>query len=325
MPRPLDLSTNDKDFLQALLHDTGSRYDGRQFDQLRSVDLSFGDSLGHVYLTLGNTKLVVRISAEVGKPYEDRPLEGIFIITTDIGAMASPQFENQRQSDDEILLTRLIEKSIRRSNALDLESLVISAGKACWIIRADVHYLNFDGGFVDSTCLAVIAGLLHFKRPDTSIVGDSYVVHSVDERAPVPLSILHIPISVTFSFFKPPQKTTTSTAKKEQEEDQDMGDEYQTALNTISGADIVLVDTTAREEALRDGDMTITINKNRELCQVSKSGGNAVEGFMLISCANKAYEIATQLTDLIQARLKEDQLKRSSPDVTSALQAENDR
>lgn len=298
-----------------MLHDAGTRYDGRQFDQMRDVDISFGDSYGHVNLTLGKTKLVVRISAEVSKPYEDRPHEGIFIITTDISAMASPQFENMRQSEDEVLLTRLIEKAIRRSNALDVESLVISAGSACWIIRADVHYLNFDGGLVDATCLGVIAGLLHFRRPDTSVEGNSYVVHSLEERNPIPLSILHIPISVTFSFFKPPVKTTantTTTIKKDSPDDYDQ-DMEDAAPNSIAKSDVILVDTTAKEESLRDSYMTITINKNRELCQVSKSGGTEVDGYVIMNCASTAYNIATKLTDLIQTKLKQDELKRTTP------------
>lgn len=319
MPKPKDLSLNEKEFVQRLLHETGTRLDGREFDEFRNVGIQFGTSLGYVEVTLGGTKLVVRISAEVTKPYEDRPVEGIFLITTDIGAMASSLFDNYRQSDDEILLTRLIEKAIRRSNALDLESLCIVAGKSCWMVRADVHYLNYDGGLIDATCLGVVAGLMHFKKLDTSIEGDQTIIHPVEERAPVPLSILHLPISVTFSFFKPPTPVKSAATTNSNDQDEDM-------LDTVTSADdIVLVDATAREEALRHGEMTITINKNREICQISKSGGHSIEAYVLMNCANKAYAVASDMTLLILAKLKEDDAKRNVGNPGFELSAENDR
>ena len=32
MPKPKDLSVNEKEFVQRLLHEAGTRYDGREFD-----------------------------------------------------------------------------------------------------------------------------------------------------------------------------------------------------------------------------------------------------------------------------------------------------
>lgn len=303
MPKPKDISNNEKEFIQQLLQEQ-IRLDERKFDQLRNVELAFGESLGHVELKLGNTKLVVRISAEVTKPYEDRPYEGLFLITTDVSSMASPLFENNRQSDDELLVTRLIEKAIRRSNALDLESLCIIAGKTCWMIRADVHYLDFDGGMVDATCLGVIAALMHFKKPDISIDGEKTIIHSIDERPPVALSILHVPICVTFSFFKSEQEE-----QQEQEKQQE----------------IVLVDATAKEEALRHSEMTITINKNRDICQIAKPGGLQVEALTIMNCSQVAYDIALKMTDFIYKRLKEDDQVRNKGNLAIELSAENER
>lgn len=335
MPKPKDLSVNEKEFVQRLLHEAGARYDGREFDEFRQVDLQFGTSLGHVEVTLGGTRLVVVISAEVTKPLDDRPFEGQFLITTDISAMASPLFDNYRQSDDENILARLVEKAIRRSNALDLENLCIVAGKSCWLVRADVHYLDYDGGLIDATSLGVIAGLLHFKRPDTSIEGKKTIIHSLEERAPVPLSVLHIPISVTFSFFKPlpPAKTTTIASNGDSTNDDDNdNDDNGNGVDTemvnspsSESSDVVIVDATAREEALRHGEMTITINKNREICQISKAGGHPVEAYVLMNCANKAFEIASNLTNLVLKRLKEDSAKRNAENPEFELRAENDR
>lgn len=331
MPRLMDLSISEKEFIHSLLHDNATRLDGRQFDQLRPISIQFGSSLGNVQVSWGNTKLVVRISAELTKPSEDRPQEGVFVITTDISSMASPHFENNRSTDvEEILLTRIIEKSIRRSNAIDLESLCVQAGLKCWAIRADVHYLEYDGALVDATCFGVVAGLLHFKRPDTSIIdGNQILVHPIDERPPVPLSILHIPICVTFSFYKPNSAITNSnpqTAKNKDMEDEDMDDDKDSQFESNLAT---LMDATAHEELFRDGEMTVTINKNRDLCQISKTGGISVPGYTLINCSNKAFDVACKLTDLIQDALSKDQEQRSKGEgganVEILLQAENSR
>lgn len=299
MPKPKDISNNEKDFLLSLLQENEKRLDGRRFEQFRNVDIQFGSSLGNVEVCLGETKLVVQVSAEVAKPYEDRPYEGMFLISTDISSMASPLFENNRQSSDEAMVARLIEKAIRRSHALDLEALCIAAGKACWLVRADTHYLNYDGGLVDATCIGVITALLHFRMPDMTFdENGKLVIHPVDERPPVPLSILHVPICVTFSFFK-----SAEESKK----------------------DICIVDATGKEEALRHSEMTITINSNRDICQISKPGGLASEAVTILRCANRAFEIAVETTALIHKRLKEDDATRDKGNIKILLSAEHKR
>lgn len=280
----------------------GARLDKRKLDQFRDVKVSFGDSYGHCEVQLGNTRLVVQISAEVGKPYEDRPYEGTFMITTDVSSMASPMFENFRQSDDEILIARLIEKAVRRSSALDLESLCISGGKSCWNVRADVHYLDYDGGLVDASCIGVMAALMHFRRPDTTVEGEKTIVHTLEERAPVPLSVLHVPICVTFSFVQGVQDATDGA-------DSD---------------DITIVDATGMEEALRHSEMTLTVNKNRDLCQISKPGGIPIEPSAILQCADTAFDIAVRVTDMIQAELKADDQRRNAGNIVK-LTAENNR
>ena len=100
-----------------------------------------------------------------------------------------------------MLLSRLLEKTVRRSSALDTESLCLIAGQKCWSVRVDLHVLSHDGNLVDASCLAVVAALRHFRKPDTSMDGEALTVYTPAEREPVPLSWLHSPLCVTFSFF----------------------------------------------------------------------------------------------------------------------------
>ena len=236
-------------------------------------------------------------------PTQDRPFEGLFLISTESTPMAGPQFENGNTLEREVLISRIIEKAVRRSGALDIESLCIVAGSKCWAIRANVHFLNCDGGFIDASCIAVMASLLHFRKPDITVRGEKVIVHPPEEREPVPLGILHIPICVTFSFFNP---SDTEENIKGQED-----------------SEIAIIDATLKEELLRDGVLTVTLNKNREVVQISKAGGLPMGALSLMECCRKAYDITEKITDQLLRLLKED-LERRDKDLHMLI-SENTR
>lgn len=68
------------------------RLDSRKFDEFRSVEIELGDDYGDVTVTMGKTKVHCRISCTITQPYEDRPFEGLFFISTETSPMAGPQF-----------------------------------------------------------------------------------------------------------------------------------------------------------------------------------------------------------------------------------------
>lgn len=70
-----------------------------------------------------------------------------------------------------------------------------------WSLRCAIHVLDHGGNLIDASSVAAVASLLHFRRPDVSVSGETVTVHSVADRAPVPLSIHHIPVCVTFAIF----------------------------------------------------------------------------------------------------------------------------
>ena len=85
------------------------------------------------------------------------------------------------------------------------------------------------------------------------------------------------------------------------------------------------MDATLQEEQLREGDMTITLNKHGEVCQISKAGGTAIEAVILMKCANQALVVVRQVTELLMKKLEEDQAKRVRRDNLLEASAENDR
>ncbi|KAK8055833.1 hypothetical protein PG993_001060 [Apiospora rasikravindrae] len=301
MPREAEPSQNEKDFILKAVRE-GHRLDGRALDEFRQLDLKFGDQYGVADVTLGKTRIIAKVTAEVTVPYTDRPFDGIFTITTELSPMASPAFEVNRPTETEVLLSRLLEKTVRRSNALDTESLCLVAGQKCWSIRVDLHVLSHDGNLIDASCLAVVAALRHFRKPDTSMEGDTLTVYTPAEREPVPLSWLHSPFCITFSFFG-----SISVGEDGEEKD------------------IWLLDTTLLEEQLRVSSCTISMNKHGEICQVAKPGGAPVEAVTVVQCSSLALQKVKDLSDFVDQKLAEDSKHRNKGGLLAELSAENAR
>lgn len=239
-------------------------------------------------------RVLAKASAEVTVPYPDRPLEGTFTIATELSPMTSPAFEVNRPTETEVLLSRLLEKTVRRSGALDTESLCLVAGQKCWAVRVDVHVMSHDGNLIDASCFAVVAALRHFRKPDTSMEGGVLTVYTPAEREPVPLGWLHSPFCVTFSFF---------------------GDEGETTL----------VDATWLEEQVRVGSCTISLNRHGEICQIAKLGGTPVEAVVLLQCTQIALTKVKEFSTFLDRMLAEDAKRRDKGGLLAELSAENDR
>lgn len=217
--------------------------------------------------------------------------------------MIAPSFEVGRPTEQEVLLSRTLEKTIRRSGALDTESLCLIAGQKCWSVRVDLHVLSHDGNLVDVSCFAVVAALRHFRKPESSMEeGHTLVVYTAAEREPVPLSWLHSPFCVTFSFFDG--------------EDGAAGDD---------DGKRVLMDATWLEEQIRASSCTFSLNKHGEICQVSKLGGRDVDAPVFVQCAQKALEKTREFSDLVDRKLAEDGKRRDKGGLMAELKAENDR
>ncbi|KAG6041542.1 hypothetical protein E4U41_003702 [Claviceps citrina] len=299
MPRDAEPSLSERTFLTKALQE-GLRLDNRKFEQFRPIELAFGDDYGVANVKCGKTRVVAKVSAEVTVPFTDRPFDGIFTISSELSPMVAPSFEVNRPTEQEVLLSRMLEKTIRRSGALDTESLCLVAGQKCWSVRADLHVLSHDGNLVDVSCFAVIAALRHFRKPESSMEGEVLTVYTPAEREPVPLSWLHSPFCLTFSFF---------------------GE----GGGPSSEGETVLLDATWLEEQLRLSSCTFSLNKHGEICQVSKLGGADVDAPVFVQCAQTALAKAKELTDLLDRRLAEDAKGRDKGGLLAELKAENDR
>ncbi|XP_077983852.1 exosome complex component RRP45-like isoform X2 [Glandiceps talaboti] len=271
-------SNIEKDFVLNCIRN-GKRLDGRQPYDIRHVKVSFGKDRGCCEVQLGDTRVLCQVSCEIVEPRQNRPTEGGIYFNVELSPMASPTFEVGRQSEFAVEITRLLERTVRDSRAIDTESLCIIAGEKVWEIRVDVHVLNHDGNIIDCVSMAAISGLSHFRRPDVSVVGEEVQVHSAEDKDPVPLSVHHLPVSVTFTYF-------------------DQGK-------------FLLVDPTHLEERVMDGNMIITMNVHREICAVQMSGDMLLVKDQILRCTQIAVVKVSELVDVIKKALENDRLARS--------------
>ncbi|KAJ5770565.1 uncharacterized protein N7511_002616 [Penicillium nucicola] len=292
MSKEAQLSIAERDFIVEALREN-VRLDGRQPTDFRPVDISFGEEYGHVKLQLGKTSLVVRISAEVTKPRDERPFDGLFNINLELTSMGSPAWENGRSNDLEASATNTLDRVIRHSNALDTESLCIIKGVSCWSIRADVHVLDYDGNLTDAACIAIMTGLQHFRRPDAVVKDGRVIVYAVEERVPVALNITHKPLSITF--------------------------------HTFNESKSVVMDATLKEEQASEGDLIIGLNSAGELCYMSKMEGGPVDPMLIVSQTSRAWEKVKELNIIIEKVLRTDLAKRAKVGMADESRAENDR
>ncbi|XP_029355975.1 exosome complex component RRP45 [Echeneis naucrates] len=273
------LANCERDFLLKAFEEK-KRLDGRQTYDYRKIKITFGTDYGCCFVDLGKTRVMAQVSCELVAPKDNRPNEGILFFNIELSPMASPVFEQGRQSELSVKLNRQLERCLRNSKCIDTESLCVVSGEKVWQIRVDVHTLNHDGNLMDAASIAAITALCHFRRPDVAIQGDDVTVYGPEERDPIPLSIYHMPISVSFSFF---QQGT-----------------------------YLLVDPCEREERVMDGLLMIAMNKHREICSIQSSGGIMLLRDQVMRCSKIASVKVSEITDLISKALENDKKARKA-------------
>lgn len=84
---------------------------------------------------------MAQVSCEITQPRATRPTEGILYINVNSG-------QEKRSSEQIVLLTRNLERVLKESRCVDLESLCIKAEEKVWKLRVDITVLNHEGNLI---------------------------------------------------------------------------------------------------------------------------------------------------------------------------------
>jgi exosome complex component RRP45 len=203
-------------FIRNSIFEFEKRLDGRKINDRRnvSIELSRTEMSSKSEVTIGTTFILCIVSCMITSPYSDRPIEGRIQFNCEGSILSS---SNGISHSD---ISRLLERSLKDSDAIDTESLCIISGEKVWQITCEIKILDASGGnLIDACMLAAISALKAFRKPEISIVSsivddfedeknitkksfNEIFVHHSNDREPLPLAILHSPISVTIGILK---------------------------------------------------------------------------------------------------------------------------
>lgn len=268
----------------------GSRLDGRNLLDYRGVDISLSRSeiSSSAEVIIGNTRVSCSVRGDITVPYHDRPTEGIIQINSEISVNA----ESSGVSNSE--LSRLLERAIKETDAIDTESLCVIGGEKVWMIAIEVRIFDYDGNIIDAAMLGCMAALRGFRKPEVTITShktrDSNInnnsngiteinnglatikIHNSDSCDPLPLALHHTPLSITFGIYK------------------------DTSI-------ILIADPSAQEDISMDGSLTFSINGHGELCAIHKTGEVSIPPNVIIKAANLAIIRAQTLHSMLSNSL----------------------
>jgi exosome complex component RRP42 len=150
---------------------------------------------GSARVTIGNTKVIVGVSAEIGTPYPDTPNSGVVTVAAEFIPMASPYFESGPPSGGAIELARVVDRGIRESKMVDVDKLCIIPNEKVWILFIDIYIIDHGGNLFDASSLAAVSALLTAQIPKIEV--EDGKVNILDEKIPIPLN--NIPVSLTLA------------------------------------------------------------------------------------------------------------------------------
>ncbi|KAL9693512.1 hypothetical protein quinque_012797 [Culex quinquefasciatus] len=271
------ISISEKTFVQKAVLES-VRVDGRSLDEFRKLRLNFGSEWGSVHVSLGETRVLAQVSCEVVTPRATRPNEGTLFINVELGPMAAPHFEAGRMSEVGVQLNRILERAIKDSGCVDLESLCLVADEKVWDLRVDINVLNHEGNVIDCASIAALTALAHFKRPDVSLNGEEVVIHTIYERDPIPIGINHFPICVSYGIF--------------------------------NKGKLAVADPTYLEERVAEAKIVFGMNSYGELCGIHLGGITLTSSDLLLKTAAKGAKRARTIVQKIKDAIQEDTEKR---------------
>ncbi|MFH1586966.1 MAG: exosome complex protein Rrp42 [Candidatus Diapherotrites archaeon] len=155
----------------------GKRLDGRKIDEYREIKIENGISEnadGSARVKLGDTDVIFGVKMIVGEPYPDSPDKGSISVGVELLPLASPLFESGPPREAAIELSRVVDRGIRESKALDFKDLCLVEGEKVLVAFIDGYTINHAGNLFDACSIAAMSSILEARIPK---IEDNKIVH----------------------------------------------------------------------------------------------------------------------------------------------------
>ena len=230
------LTTIKRESILSLLK-RGERIDGRGIEDYRDIKIEtgiIGRAEGSARVEIGDTKVIVGVKVEIGKPFPDTPDKGVQIVNAELVPLAAPFFEPGPPGEEDIELARVIDRGFRSAETIKLEELAIIPGSKVWVVYIDIYPLDYYGNLIDAAGLASAAALLTTEMKKWRVEGEE--VEQLDETMPLPVS--NVPVYVTIAKI----------------------------------GNVLVVDPSYEEELVMDARITFAIDEEKRICGIQKGG-----------------------------------------------------
>lgn len=246
--------------------DQNVRVDGRDIHEHRELDVEAGvisTAEGSARVTAGDAEILAGVKIESREPYPDSPDEGSIMVNVELLSMSDREFESGRPGIESIEPSRVIDRGLRESGAIDLEELCIEEGETVLGISIDIVPLNYDGNIYGLAALAALAAL---KDLDMPAVDDNGNI-DWDEDGDMDFELDLEPLPVTI----------------------------------YKVDDLLLVDPTKDEEDIADARLTVTTLDDERVCSLQKGGDAPISDDEFNDMIDLAFETTEALRDDIDA------------------------
>ncbi|AWR95934.1 exosome complex protein Rrp42 [Acidianus brierleyi] len=184
---------------ESILHmlERGVREDGRKLTDYRPLNITLDYAKkadGSALVKLGDTSVLAGVKVEEEEPFVDTPSQGNLVVNVELLPLAYETFEPGPPDENAIELSRVVDRSLRDSKAVDLNKLVIEAGKKVWTVWVDIYVLDYGGNVLDASTLAAVAALYNAKLP--KVLNDNGEIKIIREekgdRVPIMFPVVTI-------------------------------------------------------------------------------------------------------------------------------------
>ncbi len=245
--------------------DENIRADKRRCEDLRDITVETNISKtaeGSAKVKFGDTEVMAGVKLGIGVPFPDTPESGAIMVNAELLPLSNKDFVSGPPDIQAIELSRVIDRGIRESNAVDPKDLIIKKGEKCWLVQIDICTINDAGNLLDASALAALAALndTHFPEFDGEAV--NYKV-----RTEKKLNLKKFPVTVTVS--------------------------------KIGSA--LVIDPTTDEEEHVDSRLTVAMTQDEKICALQKGGAIALTSEEIDSMIDLASLKAKEIREKINS------------------------
>jgi len=257
------------------------RTDGRRRLQFRALSVETGvipQANGSARVRLGATEIIASVKAELGKPNILHPDKGKVSIFVDCSPTAEPTFEGRGSEELSTELSVALQRCLLGGKsgagaAIDLSSLIVVEGKVCWDLYIDGLVVSSDGNLLDALAAAIKVALC-----DTGI----------------------------------PKVNVSLSAASDEEPEVDVSNEEFLQFDTSSVPVIItltkvgrhyIVDATSEEESQMSSAVSVSVNRNGQVCGLTKRGGAGLDPSVIFDMISVARHVSQQFIAHLDSKI----------------------